>query len=168
MFLSMSPTLALLRSLSGNSLHGTRACIKPLFEFQHGKLGFVDASAVGAGKTLSALACVCSVAQQLASKDVQCHGSLVLAPVKELVSEWLIQVCSTPRLHIMEQRASGKLFSPYFKHGNPPIDGNSVVTSTLARVREHPFAKSAWDLVVIDECLSVQNYTALQTAEAWR
>jgi hypothetical protein len=149
--------------------HQREARDRVLLGIQHGKLGFADASAVGAGKTLTALACVCSVAQHLASKDVQRHGSLVLVPVNELVSEWVMQAMQhTSNLHIIEQRASGKLFSPYFKRGNPPIDGNSVVISTLARVREHPFAKSAWDFVVIDECLSVQNDTALQTAEAWR
>lgn len=149
--------------------HQREARDRVLLGIQHGKLGFADASAVGAGKTLTALACVCSVAQHLASKGVQRHGSLVLVPVNELVSEWVMEAMQhTSNLHIIEQRASGKLFSPYFKRGNPPIDGNSVVISTLARVREHPFAKSAWDFVVIDECLSVQNDTALQTAEAWR
>ena len=28
--------------------------------------------------------------------------------------------------------------------------------------------QAGWDLVVIDECLSIQNDTALQTMEAWR
>ena len=28
--------------------------------------------------------------------------------------------------------------------------------------------QAGWDLVVIDECLSVQNDTAMQTMEAWR
>lgn len=55
-----------------------------------------------------------------------------------------------------------------YQRANPPIDGNCLVISTLARVRDHPFAKAAWDFVVIDECLSVQNDSALQTAEAWR
>eukprot|EP00966_Prymnesium_polylepis_P019232 443545-Prymnesium_polylepis.1 len=44
---------------------------------------------------------------------------------------------------------------------NPPLDGNSLVISTLDRVRDHPFVShAAWDLVVIDECLSVQNVDA--------
>jgi 3-methyladenine DNA glycosylase/8-oxoguanine DNA glycosylase len=149
--------------------HQREARNRVILGIQHGKLGFADASAVGAGKTLTALACVCSVAQHLASHDIQRHGSLVLVPVNELVSEWVMQAMQhTANLHVIEQRANGKLFSPYYKRGNPPIDGNSLVISTLARVREHPFAKAAWDFVVIDECLSVQNDTALQTAEAWR
>ena len=44
-----------------------------------------------------------------------------------------------------------------------------MVITTLARARDKPFhAHPGWDLVVIDECLSVQNDTAVQTMEAWR
>ena len=35
------------------------------------------------------------------------------------------------------------------------VGGDCVVITTLARAREHPFSTDGWDLVVIDECLSV-------------
>mmetsp|Transcript_19002 Transcript_19002/g.58553 ORF Transcript_19002/g.58553 Transcript_19002/m.58553 type:complete len:754 (+) Transcript_19002:3-2264(+) len=45
----------------------------------------------------------------------------------------------------------------------------SLVVTTLARHREHPFTNQpGWDLVVVDECLSVQSDSAMQAAEAWR
>ena len=48
---------------------------------------------------------------------------------------------------------------------NPPLDGNSLVISTLDRVREHTFVRHpAWDFVIIDECLSVQNAAAKRYA----
>ena len=44
-----------------------------------------------------------------------------------------------------------------FEKSHPPLDGNSLVITTLDRVRDHPFVThAAWDFVVIDECLSVQ------------
>jgi len=149
--------------------HQQEARDRVLQGIREGKLGFADASAVGAGKTLTALATICAVGEHLAARRVARHGSLVLVPVNELVGEWVLQAQQHCRnLHVIEQRANGKLFSATYKRGNPPIDANSLVISTLARVREHAFSKAAWDFVVIDECLSVQNDTALQTAEAWR
>ncbi|KRX07590.1 P-loop containing nucleoside triphosphate hydrolase [Pseudocohnilembus persalinus] len=44
---------------------------------------------------------------------------------------------------------------------------NSIVISTLGRMREHPL-QQFWTLVVIDECLAVQRREALHTQEAWR
>ena len=41
--------------------------------------------------------------------------------------------------------------------------------STLDRVREHPFVRqAAWDFVIIDECLAVQNAAAKRCPAAWR
>ena len=51
----------------------------------------------------------------------------------------------------------------------PPAAAWNAVVILLLRARDKPFtAQSGWDLVVVDECLSVQNDTALQTSEAWR
>jgi len=47
------------------------------------------------------------------------------------------------------------------------INNNTIVVSTMAKVRDHPI-QNHWLLVVIDECLTVQNKNALQTEEAWR
>jgi hypothetical protein len=51
------------------------------------------------------------------------------------------------------------------------IKKNTIVISTLGKMRDYPIIKhieKKWSLVVIDECLSVQNRDALQTEEAWR
>ena len=86
-------------------------------------------------------------------------------------------------LHVLVQTKSGFLRSRGVSkgHAGQPtkvprgsagagarVRGDCVVVSTLARAREHPFTRAGWDLVVIDECLSVQNDTALQSAAAWR
>ncbi len=57
----------------------------------------------------------------------------------------------------MFQNANGTLSEPNYE-----IEANSIIITTLARNREHPIMNS-WILVVIDECLSVQNRGALQT-----
>lgn len=41
--------------------------------------------------------------------------------------------------------------------------------TTLDRIEQHEFVRhAAWDFVIIDECLSVQNETALRCKAAWR
>lgn len=68
-----------------------------------------------------------------------------------------------------EEREDGSLFSLTYGKSHPPIDGNTLVISTLDRVCNHPFVRqAAWDFVVIDECLSVQNAAAKRTPSAWR
>ena len=42
---------------------------------------------------------------------------------------------------VIEQREDGALFSLTYGKSNPPIDGNSLVISTLDRVSEHPFVR---------------------------
>eukprot|EP01063_Lacrimia_lanifica_P021430 TRINITY_DN2875_c1_g1_i1.p1 TRINITY_DN2875_c1_g1~~TRINITY_DN2875_c1_g1_i1.p1 ORF type:complete len:2080 (+),score=730.03 TRINITY_DN2875_c1_g1_i1:59-6298(+) len=151
-----------------------------------GKRGFADASAVGAGKTLTALACCAAAARWLRERGLRRHGCLVLVPNNDLIGEWVQQaLLHTSGLHIVAQQHTGYLISrgvsaaggrakphPSTKRGSvlpSKIDADTVVVSTLGRVRDKPFvAQAGWDLVVIDECLSVQNDSALQTAEAWR
>ena len=151
-----------------------------------GKRGFADASAVGAGKTLTALATMCGVSRYLQNDggpSTNRHGFLVLVPTSSLIREWTSQALQHTRgLHVVTQRANGALMSRGVSNaGARPnklsaaarrhikLDGNSIVVSTLSRVRDHPFTQHpGWDLVVVDECLSVQNDAALHTGEAWR
>ena len=71
--------------------------------------------------------------------------------------------------HVIEQREDGQLHSLTYGKSNPPIDGNALIISTLDRVCEHPFVRqAAWDFVVIDECLAVQNAAAKRCPSAWR
>ena len=67
----------------------------------------------------------------------------------------------TRGFHVVEQRSDGKLFSLTYGRNGAPIDGNTIVITMLDRVAEHPFVRqAAWDFVVIDECLAVQNQGA--------
>lgn len=98
------------------------------------------------------------------------HGVLVMLPTMSLIKEWLLQLAAhTSGFHVVEQREDGQLFSLTYGRSSPPIDGNSIVISTLDRVRSHPFIRqAAWDFVVIDECLAIQNADAKRCPAAWR
>ena len=69
-----------------------------------GKRGFADASAVGAGKTLTALATVVRVAQQICKSRHRRYGVLVLLPTPALLKEWLLEIAKHTRgFHVIEQ-----------------------------------------------------------------
>lgn len=93
-----------------------------------------------------------------------------MLPTKALICEWLLEIAEhTGGFHVIEQREDGTLFSLTYGKSHPPIDSNALVISTLDRVCRHPFIRqSAWDFVVIDECLSVQNADAKRNPSAWR
>lgn len=93
-----------------------------------------------------------------------------MLPTKALICEWLLEIAEhTGGFHVIEQREDGTLFSLTYGKCHPPIDSNALVISTLDRVCRHPFIRqSAWDFVVIDECLSVQNADAKRNPSAWR
>ena len=137
---------------------------------REGKRGHADASAVGAGKTLTALATITRLAQWIEATGRTRHGVLVMLPTKALIKEWLLEVAThTHGFHVIEQREDGTLFSLTYSKTHPPIDGNSLIITTLDRVCRHPFIRqTAWDFVVIDECLSVQNASAKRNPSAWR
>ena len=152
---------------------------------ESGMRGFADASAVGAGKTLSALAVCCAVAEWADAAGLQRHGFLVLVPTTSLLQEWETQaLLHTTGLRILTQAANGEvvlrgrsagghaaagLVAGRTSRQNSTIGPDCLVLSTLARARDKPFVtQPAWDFVVVDECLSVQNDSALQTMEAWR
>jgi superfamily II DNA or RNA helicase len=152
--------------------HQEASVAKVLEGIANGRRGHADASAVGAGKTLTALATIVKVQQYMDKiKEKRC-GALVMVPSIALVKEWLLQIAEhTVGFHVVEQREDGRLHSLTYGKSTPPppIDGNTIVISTLDRVREHPFARqSAWDFVVIDECLAVQNGNAKRCPSAWR
>ncbi|KAL3905459.1 MAG: hypothetical protein SGILL_009670, partial [Bacillariaceae sp.] len=138
---------------------------------QEGKRGHADASAVGAGKTLTALATIVALQQHLEQIGSNRQGVLVMLPGKSLVQEWLLEIAAHTRgFHVIEQREDGSLFSLTYGKSHPPIDANTLVVSTLDRVARHPFVREgvSWDFVVIDECLAVQNASAKRNPSAWR
>jgi hypothetical protein len=123
------------------------------------KKGYGDASYVGAGKTLTALAIMSQL--KVISKY------LVLVPSEKLYKTWLDEIEKhSVGFNILIQMANGKLYNKN-KNKNNNITENTIVISTLGRMRDHPLTLR-WSLVVIDECLSVQNKDALQTEEAFR
>jgi len=150
--------------------HQEASVTKVVSGVKSGRLGHADASAVGAGKTLTALATICRLAAYIEATGGKRNGVLVMMEKKALVKEWLLEIAThTRNFHVIEQREDGRLFSLTYGHYNPPVDGNSLVISTLDRVCEHPFVRqAAWDFVVIDECLSVQNADAKRCPSAWR
>ena len=126
------------------------------------KKGFGDASHVGAGKTLTALS---TMVQLCDNKQNEHSGFLVLVPTSQLLNTWSDEI---------KKHTSGFNIIIYNNVSYStcyPIHKNTIILSTLGRMRDHPILKThekKWSLVVIDECLSVQNREALQTEEAWR
>ncbi|BBM86832.1 DEAD/DEAH box helicase [Candidatus Uabimicrobium amorphum] len=126
-----------------------------------GKKGYGDASNVGAGKTLTALTVLAKILHHnIDHKQNVYRGFLVLLPTEKLYKTWQDEIAKhTTGFDIVLQNADGSL--------SHDIQINSIVITTLGRMRNHP-VYNLWQLVVIDECLSVQNKNALQTEEAWR
>jgi hypothetical protein len=131
--------------------------------FTHdGKKGFGDASDVGSGKTLTALSICQKILQHCVIKKVKCDNSgiLIMLPTENLYDTWKTEIDKhTKGFNVCKQHASGKLCDK-IKH-------NTLVITTMGRMRDHPI-NHPWLLVIIDECLTVQNKEALQTEEAWR
>lgn len=127
-----------------------------------GRRGFGDASAVGSGKTLTALSLIVEIMNRsIDSNDKHYRGFVILLPTTKLYKTWEDEIDKhTTGLVKVFQNANGSLTGE--------VDNlNVVVITTLGRMRDHPL-NIPWKLVVIDECLSVQNQEALQTEEAWR
>jgi superfamily II DNA or RNA helicase len=72
--------------------HQQRSIDSVLAGVREGKLGFADASAVGAGKTLTALATISGVANHLQESGVSRRGSLIMLPQEALLREWLLEI----------------------------------------------------------------------------
>jgi hypothetical protein len=123
--------------------------------------GFGDASDVGSGKTLTALGVAVKLAEYYKTLELTSNcGFLVMLPTEKLYDTWKTEINKhTKGFTVIEQSASGKL--------SGDISETSIVITTMGRCREHPIIHQ-WLLVIIDECLTVQNKEALQTEEAWR
>jgi superfamily II DNA or RNA helicase len=136
-----------------------------------GKKGFGDASNVGAGKTLTALSIMVYIYNYvIKNKDYKYSGFLVLLPTTYLYQTWIDEINKhLVGFDIIIQHANGSLSSSdnIIPKTENDIGQNTIVITTLGRMRDHPLYQS-WRFVVIDECLSVQNKSALQSEEAWR
>ena len=136
-----------------------------------GRSGQGDASSTGAGKTLTALAVISALYNyNLLRNDLAYRGFLILLPTSYLFETWINEIQKhTTGFHIVCQNANGSL-TDYETSENikeSQIMQNTILITTLGRTREHPF-ETSFIFVVIDECLSVQNKNALQTAEAFK
>lgn len=125
--------------------------------FNLGGHGFGDASDVGAGKTLTALSIAANLIATEKSKTNT--GILVLLPSNQLIKTWCTEIKKhTNNFNLILQENNNKI---------GPINRNTIVVTTMGRARDHPI-NHTWLLVIIDECLTVQNKNALQTESAWK
>ena len=133
-------------------VHQRQSVDRILSAYEAGSYGVGDASHVGAGKTLVGL----TVASERGS-------TLILLPSPTLIPTWTDEISKhTSGFRVAIQQANGTL---------QPIgevsDDYDIVISTMGRMRDHPQLKR-WKLLIIDECLTVQNAKAQWTASAWR
>jgi superfamily II DNA or RNA helicase len=135
----------------------------------YGKRGFGDASHVGSGKTLTALKIMVNLYGFNATHNNSYGGFIVLLPNTKLYKTWEDEITKhIQNMNILFQSADGSLIDRYDKYAeHSEIKSNTIVITTMGRIREHPI-QHPWILVVIDECLTIQNKDALQTEEAWR
>lgn len=135
--------------------HQIESVNKIIAGFRKGIYGFGDASQVGSGKTLTAL----KIATELISENDDVYsGILVLLPGNKLLKTWKDE---------LNKHTEG--FDVIFQGNNVdvgPIKRNTIVVTTMARNRDHSINHN-WLLLVIDECLTVQNKNALWTESAW-
>jgi len=136
--------------------------------------GFGDASHVGAGKTLTALSLMAKIANYNVTTNpiLVSRGFLVLLPTDKLYKTWSDEIMKhTKGFDIVYQTNDGKITNSsnlkFTNNYESVFSYNTILITTLGRMRDHPIF-IPWDLVIIDECLSVQNKDALQTEEAFR
>ncbi|ARF08823.1 DEAD/SNF2-like helicase [Catovirus CTV1] len=124
--------------------------------------GFGDCSFVGAGKTLTALSIMSKLHNyNVENKITNYRGFLIMVPTVQLYKTWKDEIEKhTKGFEVILHNSDGSLTSNKFPT-------NAIVITTMGRIRDHPIS-NPWILVVIDECLTVQNKEALQTEEALR
>ena len=135
-----------------------------------GRKGYGDASHVGAGKTLTALTVSVNLINHNIKHKITSHrGIVIMLPTTKLYNTWDEEIKKhTKGFHTIFQNADGSLTDTKNVKMTPSdITLNTLVVTTLGRMRDKPMSVP-WQLVVIDECLTVQNSDALQTEEAWR
>jgi hypothetical protein len=143
--------------------HQNESVNKIVNGFKMGQYGYGDASYVGSGKTLTSLA----IASKLINTEEKTHqGILVLLPKNGLIKTWKTEITDhTTGFNVYYQSANGALAK---KNAQPVIIGrNTLIVTTMGRMRDHPI-NHRWLLVIIDECLTVQNKEALWTEQAWK
>jgi hypothetical protein len=128
--------------------HQQESVDRILEAYESGMYGLTEGSDVGSGKTLVAL----SIASNVGKTRVMVSSPALLPTWEEEVKK------HTKGFRVAVQQANGS----YSGDSNP-----NLILSTMARTRDHPPSERL-ELLVIDECLSVQNNKALWTAEAWR
>lgn len=122
-----------------------------------GKIGFGDASNVGAGKTLTALA-VCYELYKIYNNN----KVLVLLPTEKLYKTWSDEIIKHfTNVNYLLQNANGSLT------GNINDNKLNIIITTMGRNRSHPL-QYKWLFLIIDECLTVQNKEAIQTMSSWK
>ena len=161
--------------------------VTPLFTYQteavhrllqsrnHGASGSLDASSLGAGKTLVAISFCLFLASQHSGGEF-----LVLVPSSSLMESWRQQIEQhTQGVRVQMQHENGVLrdgFQRKPSNQTSPLrrkracDAESevlFVITTYSRAARHPFS-CTWLLVIADECLALQNTDTLQCAASWR
>jgi len=133
-----------------------------------GKKGYGDAASVGSGKTLTTISIMTKL---LSNNKVSSHnGFLVLVPNMRLIDTWTTEIKKhTTGFRIITQQSNGtwKVGNLIISNNKVEITINTIAITTLGRARDKP-KDNSWILVIIDECLSVQNSGALQTEAAFR
>ncbi len=133
--------------------------LKDIFHLK--RRGFADASHVGAGKSLCALAIMAHLYNHNIKYNLTTHQSfIVMVPTLSLYKTWndeIIKHCKG--FHVVFQQANGDL--------TDKLQTNSLLITTMARTREHPL-NIPWIFVVIDESLSVMNKSSHQSEEAYK
>jgi superfamily II DNA or RNA helicase len=128
-----------------------------LSNIKDGKRGFGDASNVGAGKTLTALAtCV-----ELYKNFPYNNKVLILLPSESLIKTWVDEINKHfLGINYIVTKSNGNLEGIY------KSDSLNIYITTMGRNRDKKI-NSKWLFVIIDECLTVQNKEAKQTIAAW-
>lgn len=138
--------------------HQNNSVNKIIYGFKNGYYGYGDASKVGSGKTLTSLMIACKLIAETGAHEVH-SGILVMLPSNNLINTWREEISKHTKGFDVVYQENDKI--------DTPIKVNTIVVSTMARVRDYPI-NHKWLLMVIDECLTVQNKNALWTESAWK